>query len=172
MFAWEHAQDAALVLLLGGAVVDDVRRKRISNWLTGPGFLVGCLLAFLAGGVGTANSGLLGALAGALAAGGLFVFLWLFTHGIGGGDAKLMLAVGALVGFPQALGVLLFVAVAGGVQGMLVVVASRPRVRKLLVSMGVGAAKEADFGKKVRYGLAIAAGTVAFRLWAAWPDAG
>jgi prepilin peptidase CpaA len=57
--------------------------------------------------------GLRGGLAGLLFAGGIFLLLFLLG-GMGGGDVKLMAAVGAWVGFAQ-VGILLIIsAIAGG----------------------------------------------------------
>lgn len=154
-----------LIAVLIASVVDDLRRKRISNWLTLPTFVAALVLAFLSAGWGGWTTGLAGALVGAVAGGGLFVFLWLFTGGIGGGDAKLMTAVGALLGFPAAFGALLFVSIAGGVQGVLAFIASRKPSKRLLVRLGVTSANDPAFGKRVRYGLAIAVGTIVFRFW-------
>lgn len=167
MTNWQLVRDVLLVALLVASVVDDLRRRRISNWLTLPALVVALALALLVGGWGGVTHGLAGALTGAAVAGGLFVVLWLTTGGIGGGDAKLMTAVGALVGFPAALGVLLFVSVAGGVQGVLAFVASRDAAKRWLARLGVPGTDDPAFGRKVRYGLAIAAGTVGFRLWLA-----
>lgn len=167
MSHWLLVRDALLVALLVASVIDDLRRRRISNWLTLPALLLAFVLALADGGWGGLTHGLAGALSGAAVAGGLFVLLWLTTGGIGGGDAKLMTAVGALVGFPAAVGVLLFVSVAGGVQGVLAFVASRPAPRRWLKRAGVPGTDDPAFGRKVRYGLAIAVGTLGFRLWLA-----
>lgn len=165
MSTWHAVQDGLLLFVLAASVVDDLRRKRISNWLTLPALLMALILAFLSGGWGGWTTGLVGALVGAVAGGGLFIVLWLATGGIGGGDAKLMTAVGALVGFPAAVGTLVFVSIAGGVQGVLVFVFSRGPAKRLLARLGVPGTKDPNFGKKVRYALAIAAGTLAFRFW-------
>lgn len=167
MSTWALAREILLVALLLASVVDDLRRRRISNWLTLPALLLALALALAEGGWGGLTHGLAGALTGAGVAGGLFVVLWLFTGGIGGGDAKLMTAVGALVGFPAALGVLLFVSIAGGVQGVLAFAASRPASKRWLHRIGVPGTDDPAFGRKVRYALAIAVGTVGFQLWVA-----
>lgn len=165
MSFWPAVQDGLLLFVLVAAVVDDVRRKRISNWLTLPAFVIALVVAFFSGGWGGWTTGLAGALVGAVAAGGVFIVLWLATGGVGGGDAKLMTAVGALVGFPAAVGTLVFVSIAGGVQGVLAFVSSLGPSKRLLARLGVPGTDDPKFGKKVRYALAIAAGTLAFRFW-------
>jgi prepilin peptidase CpaA len=103
--AWAYA--CLLVVLLAAAVCD-VRTGLIYNWITYPAIVVGLAGHTLVGGwwfapaPGAAPMGLLDALAG------LFVGLcplllpWL-AGGIGGGDAKIMGAVGALAGWRFAL---------------------------------------------------------------------
>ena len=98
----------ALTIATVGAV-KDVRGRRIPNWLTYSGLLTALLVRIVVGGW----AGLRGGLAGMLLAGGIF-FLFFLLGGMGGGDVKLMAAVGAWVGFDQ-VGILLVVsAIAGG----------------------------------------------------------
>jgi prepilin peptidase CpaA len=86
----------ALGIATMGAVTD-VRDRRIPNWLTYGGLVaalrVRCaLLSWL---------GLRGGLLGLLLGGGIF-FLLFVLGGMGGGDVKLMAAVGAWAGTAQA----------------------------------------------------------------------
>lgn len=85
-------------VLLAAAVVD-VRTGRVPNWLTLPAILIGLLLhagAGLAeGGWGGLQEGLAASGLGLLAAFVPFAVIF-FAGGIGGGDVKLMTAVGAL----------------------------------------------------------------------------
>ena len=69
-------------------------RTRIPNWLTYSGLIAALLVRTVLG--GWANSW--GGLAGMLLAGGIFFLLFLLG-GMGGGDVKLMAAVGAWVGW-------------------------------------------------------------------------
>ena len=79
---------------LGGiAVVEDLRRRRIPNWLTGAGATAGLVC-------GAAKSGWAGlgmAASGAIAGFLLFLIFYLLG-GMGGGDVKLLSAFGALLG--------------------------------------------------------------------------
>ena len=90
------------------AVVEDLRRRRVPNWLTAAG---------LAGGLGGAAWGGWHGL-GMAAAGTLVGFLILLPFhwwgAMGGGDVKLMAAYGALLGPSGILLAALFAAVLGG----------------------------------------------------------
>ena len=99
----------AVAIAIIGAV-KDVFGRRIPNSLTYSGILAafGFRIALL-GWPGFKN-GLLGLLAG----GGIF-FLFFVLGGMGGGDVKLMAAVGAWAGLPHTLFVLVTTAIAGGV---------------------------------------------------------
>jgi prepilin peptidase CpaA len=97
-----------LVALVGA--VTDVRSARIPNILT-----YSALLAAL--GLRVALLGLYGLKSGAfgmLLAGGLFLFLFVLGA-MGGGDMKLMAAVGAWVGSEEVMTLILAAALAGGV---------------------------------------------------------
>lgn len=88
----------------------DVRSRRIPNLLTGPALLLGLIVHWLVGGLpGLGQSAL-----GALVAGGLMLPGWLLRWK-GGGDVKLVAAVGAWFAWPLALLVALLSLVAGGV---------------------------------------------------------
>ena len=103
----------ALAIALVAAVAD-LRTKRIPNWLTYGGIvsaLVGRLT--LLGWPGL-KDGLEGMAAGAS------IFLLLFVlGGMGGGDVKLMAAVGAFSGMTQVATLLIAIAIAGGVMALI-----------------------------------------------------
>ena len=98
----------ALTVATVGAV-KDFRGHRIPNWLTYSGLIAALVVRIGLGGW----TELRGGLAGMLFAGGIFFLLFLLG-GMGGGDVKLMAAVGAWVGLAQ-VGILLVIsAIAGG----------------------------------------------------------
>jgi len=76
----------------------DVRSRRIPNLLTGPALLLGLLVHLVVEGL----PGLGQAALGALVAGGLMLPGWLLKWK-GGGDVKLVAAVGAWFAWPLAL---------------------------------------------------------------------
>ena len=97
-------------LALGSlAVFDDLRRRAVSNWISGPALAAGLVL-------NTVTHGLRGA---ALAVGGAAIGLALLAifylmGGMGGGDLKLMAGLGALLGPSAVLTAALLGAIAGG----------------------------------------------------------
>jgi len=98
----------ALAIASVGAV-KDFRGQRIPNWLTYSGLIAGLVVRIGLGGW----TELSGGLAGMLFAGGIFLLLFLLG-GMGGGDVKLMAAVGAWVGVAQVGILLIMSAIAGG----------------------------------------------------------
>jgi prepilin peptidase CpaA len=99
----------APLLIAAVACITDLRSRRIPNWLTFGG-AAGAVGFFL---VAQGSSGLLRALGGWAI--GLAMFLPLFIlRGIGGGDVKLVAALGAWVGPMSALWLALYAAIAGG----------------------------------------------------------
>jgi prepilin peptidase CpaA len=104
---------AAFVALVTTAVLMDVRSRRIPNWLTAAGLVVALLLRLLMG-----RDSLVDGLSGVgLAA---LVSLPLFAVGaLGGGDGKLLIAIGGFMGGGRMAGALLLIAVVGGALGVL-----------------------------------------------------
>lgn len=96
------AERPALIVLLICLVVasaTDLHRRRIPNWLTGPGILAGVLLhATLSGGMGLASS-LLSVVVWFVLGFGFYVTV----RGIGAGDIKLILVCAALIGLVPTL---------------------------------------------------------------------
>ena len=84
---------ASVSVLLAVAVIGDLRERRIPNWLSLGGIVMGVALhTALRGGDG-ASTALLGGLAG-----GLLLFPFYLLRGMAAGDVKLMAAVGAHLG--------------------------------------------------------------------------
>jgi prepilin peptidase CpaA len=120
-----------LLALLIGAAVYDIRYRRIPNWLTLAGVLLGFAINF---GIGPPEGGVLFALEGFLLAFGLYMFLYVL-RAMGAGDVKLMAAVGALVGWERWFGVFLVTAIVGGVMA-LALVAVRGRLKRTFFNVG------------------------------------
>ena len=119
-----------LVLVLVAAVYD-VRYRRIPNWLTIGGVLIGLgLNTFLYQGW----PGLRLSLKGLGIGFGVYLVLYML-RAMGAGDAKLMAAVGAIVGWPNWLGTFLITAAVGGVMA-LILMTMRKRVKKTLWNVG------------------------------------
>ena len=110
----------AQALLAGGvgiaACVDDLRRRQISNWISGLAFASGVVLQTVQHGWRGTGSALLGTLAGA----GVFLVFYLLG-GMGGGDVKLMAGFGALLGAKHLFEAALWTAGCGGVMALAVI---------------------------------------------------
>ena len=125
---WSSVVIAALVVT---AAVVDLRCGKVPNWLTYPAILLGlaghAVVGYASGGGfsgGVEQMGLAGALTG-LAMGFSPLLLCWMAGGIGGGDAKLMGAVGALGGWRLVLGAMLFGFVIAGLMAVIVMVRKR-----------------------------------------------
>src|SRR5437870_12983718 len=94
--------EIVLVALVAVAAWSDLRTRRIPNWITVPGAVMGFALQISYRGLPGAIASLEGAALGL----GIFIALYV-AAGMGAGDVKLFGAVGALVG-PQSL-ILVFV---------------------------------------------------------------
>jgi prepilin peptidase CpaA len=157
------------------AAVCDVRYRRIPNWISLSGALLGMVLnIFLRGWVGLRFS-LLG-----LAVGFAVYFLLYALRAMSAGDVKLMGAVGAIAGARDWFGIFVVTSIVGGVMG-LILVAMRGRVKKTLWNVGfilseMMRGRPAYLGReeldvrspravRLPHGAAIAAGTIFFLVW-------
>jgi prepilin peptidase CpaA len=106
----------AVALTAGlAACITDIRARRIPNWLTGSVALSG----LMAHAVLPSGDGFLPSLAGLAL--GLLVYLPIYLlGGMGGGDVKLVAALGAWLGVPAVFWVAVNGAMAGGVLGVVV----------------------------------------------------
>jgi prepilin peptidase CpaA len=159
---------AALVLV---AAFIDMRSRRIPNWLTLLGVLVGLgLNAFTYGLAGVRNS-----LGGMLLGFSAYLILYLL-RAMGAGDVKLMAALGAIVGPENWVAVFIASAVAAGVLALALMV-WKGRVRETVFNTLLIVQELAHFRAPFKrnthldvkdprslnmpHGVAIAAGTVA-----------
>lgn len=113
-----------LALVVVTAALFDFRLRRVPNWLTLAGLLLGIgLNAFL-----FETSGLWMSLKG-LGLAFLIYFPLYLVRGMGAGDVKLMAAVGAIVGPANWLGILVLTSALGGIAA-LALVAAKGRFRR------------------------------------------
>ena len=149
-----------LPILFAFACYGEVRSRRIPNWLTGAGMVLGLGAAFIEGwfpGLGNAFLGLL--------IGGGILLPFCLLGVVGGGDMKLMAATGAIVGYPLVLRVMTDVCLAGGLLavGIMawngILLTTFANAFKILFGMPK-ASKGLKRPPMVPYGLAIAAGTL------------
>lgn len=136
------------------------------------------VLALVIGFVGAGLPGVLSAATGLLVCGGVLGLVAL-AGGMGGGDVKLMAAVGALVGIPDALWALLYAALLGGALavGMALVRGDLLRALKNIGAWTKGAVRLSKerpaLGQGaplyVPYGVAIALGAIWAEAGRYWP---
>ena len=161
----------SLVAVVLAAGVWDLATRRIPNWITVPGAVLGLAIQSYYGGWHGVVSSLLGALLGF----SVFFLLYLFG-GMGAGDVKLAAAVGALVGAQSFVLVFVATGLLGGIAAVAMALA-RGRLRQtlqrtsgLLLSFGrmrwseVRSASDLDAPGALRlpYGAVIAGGTLTF----------
>jgi prepilin peptidase CpaA len=162
----------ALALIAGWT---DWRSRRIPNWLTMPGFLVGVLANVLTSGRNGLKASLLGAGLGLLV---LFPFVLL--RSLGAGDWKLAGALGAFVGWQVLADLLMGSVFVAGVMALgLVIYKKRLKetlrnIGRLLASMltlhmpGAEVSLDNPQSLKVPYGVALALTTLLFGVGKMW----
>lgn len=171
------ALQIALVLTVLLAAVSDARFRRIPNWVV----LMGLILGF---GLNTFLfewNGLLFAAKG-MGLGLLIYFPLYLLRAMGAGDAKLMAAVGSMVGAANWFGIFILTAVLGGIAGIVLLVARRQLARgfsnvgflvsRLMVFEAPYMTNEqldvkSSKALRMPHGIIIAAGSILF-LAAAW----
>jgi prepilin peptidase CpaA len=123
--------EALLLAVVLAAAIYDVRYGQIPNWITVSGVLMGVAVnTFLYRGW----PGLRFALTGMAAGFGVYFALWAL-RAMGGGDVKLMAAVGAIAGWYHWFGIFLITALVGGVMA-LILAAQRGQLKKTLWNVG------------------------------------
>lgn len=167
----------ALIAILSVAVVTDLKAQRIPNYLTLPAMLAGLAYHGLTRGL----DGLAFAAAG-LALGLAVMIVPYLLSLMGGGDVKLMAAVGAWLGVDDLFGAFLFTCLAGGLYA-LVVLARHGRLRRVLENIRGAfyvliATRRLEYAPvpapagsrlpRLCYGVAIAAGTLSYLAYSAW----
>lgn len=183
-----HALTTEVIRAIGWAVVIaatcyavtiDVRVRRIPNNLTLPLWICGMIWGLASGGF----NGLADSLLGMAVAGLPFFMLWIIGGG-GAGDAKMMFAIGAWLGLPNAFVTIIAVGVAGGILSLVYafrhgrLVSSVMNTVWMMVSvpfvvLGPGRLQDkqrvmpasADQPLKTPYSVAMLMGTVAAAIW-------
>jgi prepilin peptidase CpaA len=133
MLSFTLPPPALAVLLLAlviGAAAYDIPYRRIPNWITAAGVLLGIAMnTFLYG-----WPGLLTSLEGLAVGFGAYLILY-SMRAMGAGDVKLMAAIGAMVGWQDWFGIFIVTAIVGGFASM-ALMAMRGRVKKTLWNVG------------------------------------
>jgi len=123
--------EIVLLVILFAAAAFDVVYRRIPNWLTVTGLVLGLAMNSL---IGPPEAGILFALKGFGLAFAVYVALYA-VRAMGAGDAKLMAAAGAILGWERWAGLFFVTALVGGVMAILLVVA-RGRLKTTLFNVG------------------------------------
>jgi prepilin peptidase CpaA len=125
------AQQVLLAALVIVAAVFDLRTRRIPNWLCAAGVICGFAFQIVLFRWAGAREALMGT---GLA---LLIYVPLFAlRAVGGGDVKLMAAVGSMAGPRAWIAIFLVAAIAGGVIAF-VLIALKGRTRRTLRNVGV-----------------------------------
>jgi prepilin peptidase CpaA len=162
-----------LLAVVAGGI--DWRWRRIPNWLTVPGLLVGVAANTIFGGWSGAKSSLLGALLGL---GLLLPFV--LVRSLGAGDWKLVGALGAFVGPGNLLNVLLITVLVAGIMALILII-WKGRIRQTLRNMlhilgaffslhlpGPEVTLDSKDALKVPFGVAVAVAVIVFSARQIW----
>jgi prepilin peptidase CpaA len=140
------------------AVATDLRTRRVPNGITG-GLALAALPLALFGGLAHLAASL--ALAAAVFALGMFAF---GSGLLGGGDVKLLAAAALALGYPLALGFVLYTLISGGALAVVWILvrgrAGEAFVRLKAALLGGGRAAIGTGSGRLPYAIAIAAGAV------------
>jgi prepilin peptidase CpaA len=167
---WEWVSRAFLAAVLVAAAVTDLRRGTVYNWLTYPAILIGLALGAAAGAAaGNAGEGLINHFLGLGFGFGVLLAAYVLG-GMGGGDVKLMAAVGASLGWPGVLHAVFYSFVVGAAVGLIVLVwrgQVRLALRRLWLAVRILPLPTATMDDavpvstfRVPFGFAVAVGTL------------
>ncbi|HOX45234.1 MAG TPA: A24 family peptidase [Myxococcota bacterium] len=159
----EIALDGLLLLVCAAGAFTDLRRHVIPDWLTFPAIGLGLLLRGLFFGLGGVfDAGLVSALFGGVVGFLVFGLFAIWGKGMGGGDVKLMTAVGALAGFLHGLTCVMCTALVGAVLALGLLLAKRKLLStaKGLWRRVFTTPREGEDRITLPYGLPIALGVV------------
>jgi prepilin peptidase CpaA len=160
-----------LVLLLGICVVTDIGKRKIYNAVLLPFLCAGLIVNTITFGLQGLEDSLLGMLSGF----GILIIPFLIG-GMGAGDVKLLAVIGAIKGLAFVLMSALYMALAGGIMALLILLFSKGTKTWFYqivyffhgISHGMRVPITSDKGamkKTYPYGIAIAAGAIFQVLW-------
>lgn len=153
-----------LGVTLAIGVVADLRLKRIPDWVTFPAIALALAVRFGLEGLGDFDSGLVAGAVGALVELVIFAGFAMTSKGLGWGDVKLLVAVGALLGAKDGFAAALLTSIAGAVEGVAISIWKR-RSSARLGRLAPPPPHATGAGPlRIPYGVAIAVGSV----WAVW----
>ena len=162
----------ALAIVAG---VMDWRSRRIPNWLTVPGLLVGVIANTAVSGWSGAKASLLGA-----ALGLLLLLPFVLVRSLGAGDWKLIGALGAFLGPGNLLDVLLVTVLMAGVMALALIVWKgrvKQTMRNILHILGAffsfhlpgpEVSLDSKESLKIPFGVAVSAAVVLFSVRQLW----
>ena len=148
-------RDCVLLAMLGVALYTDLSRGKVYNWCTLPAIGLGLLISYVEGALRTAQGNalvdilgepLIDGLMGLALAIGIFGVAYLLGM-LGGGDVKLMCAVGALKGMRFFIDAAVFTACAGAVIAVAVLI-RRGRLKEGLKSSLLALVAPGKFRKR------------------------
>ena len=158
-------KEIILFVILIIALITDIQRDKIYNWLTLPAILVGLTWSTIA--ASSWGSGLLDAVLGLALGIGFFFPLWQMGK-FGGGDAKLFGVIGAFTGLQFTFWAIAFTLAAGAAVSLAKLCLQRRLVSTVTYlitgivtrSLDTGKLSTVSAGRKYPYTVAILAGTV------------
>jgi len=170
------------VVLVAGAVTD-VWRGKIFNVITYPAIVVGLVGHALVGLYAGNDAETMGFVGSAFGLGAGFVPMLIFwlAGGVGGGDAKLMAAVGALSGWRFALSAMFYGFAVAALMAIIVIIRKKVLLRTLkrifrtlylALTPGKRIGPDVTDSPKVPIGLAMCIGAAVALAWAAWRGPG
>ncbi len=116
MFPVSGAAAVALFCVLATALYYDLKESRIPNWLTFPSMGFGLMLASAHGAESLKTSAL------GLGVGAVILFVFFMFGGMGGGDVKLMGAVGAFLGSQHIQAAVVYTSIVGAALTLVILV--------------------------------------------------
>ncbi|WP_099158597.1 A24 family peptidase [Virgibacillus ndiopensis] len=122
-----QVEDYILIIFIVIAFITDVTNRKLPNWLTVSGVIVGIGYHLGSNGV----DGLLFSFFGLLVAGAIFLVLY-NLKAVGAGDVKLFAGIGAMVGVEQVFFMSMYSIIFAGLIGIIILVFTKTFLRKMI----------------------------------------